>query len=89
MPTTIIMDSSGRLVLPKAIRERLNLGRGATMQAEVVAGRIELTPMENVGTVGLSRKSGITVLKRTGAKADAAAAVAAERDAQTERGSRR
>jgi len=89
MSTTILMDASGRLVLPKAIRERLNLAKGATMRAEVVAGRIELTPIESVGETGLSRKAGITVLKRTGAITDAAAAVAAERDAQAERGSRR
>jgi AbrB family looped-hinge helix DNA binding protein len=89
MSTTILMDASGRLVLPKAIRERLNLVNGARMRAEVVAGRIELTPVENAGETGLSRKAGITVLKRTGVKADAAAAIAAERDAQAERGSQR
>jgi AbrB family looped-hinge helix DNA binding protein len=89
MTTTILMDASGRLVVPKAIRERLNLATGASMRAEVVAGHIELTPVETAGETELSRKAGITVLKRTGAKADAAAAVSAERDAQAERGSRR
>lgn len=89
MTTTILMDASGRLVLPKSIRERLNLAKGASMRAEVVAGRIELTPVESAGETGLSRKAGIAVLRRTGAKADAAAAVAAERDAQAGRGSRR
>jgi bifunctional DNA-binding transcriptional regulator/antitoxin component of YhaV-PrlF toxin-antitoxin module len=89
MSTTILMDASGRLVLPKVIRERLNLTSGASMRAEVVAGRIELTPVESAGQANLSRKAGITVLKRTGAKADAAAAVSAERDALSERGSRR
>ena len=89
MSATISMDAHGRLVLPKAIRERLHLAGGASMRAEVIAGRIELTPVEHVGEAELSRKSGITVLKRTGARADAAAAVAAERDDQAERGSRR
>jgi bifunctional DNA-binding transcriptional regulator/antitoxin component of YhaV-PrlF toxin-antitoxin module len=89
MSTTILMDASGRLVLPKVIRERLNLTSGASLRAEVIAGRLELTPVESAGQMGLSRKAGITVLKRTGAKADAAAAVSAERDAQAERGSRR
>jgi hypothetical protein len=37
----------------------------------------------------LGRKAGIVVLKRIGKKVDAAAAVAAERDAQEERGLRR
>ena len=89
MTDTISMDASGRLVLPKSIRARLNLTNGARLKAEVVAGRVELTPVEGDGEAGLSRKGGITVLKRTGAKADAGAAVAAERDAQAERGSRR
>jgi bifunctional DNA-binding transcriptional regulator/antitoxin component of YhaV-PrlF toxin-antitoxin module len=87
--TTILMDSSGRLVLPKVIRERLNLAGGVSMRAEVVAGRVELTPVETPGETGLSRKGGITVLRRTGVKADSAAAVAAERDSLAERGSRR
>ncbi|MEP6547518.1 MAG: AbrB/MazE/SpoVT family DNA-binding domain-containing protein [Gammaproteobacteria bacterium] len=89
MASTIAMDASGRLVLPKAIRERLNLANGANLKAEVVAGRIELTPVEGVGETQLSRKGGITVLKRTGAKVDAAVAVAAERGSQAERGLRR
>ena len=89
MSTTILMDASGRLVLPKVIRERLNITSGASMRAEVIAGRIELTPVESAGQANLSRKAGITVLKRTGAKVDAAAAVLGERDALSERGSRR
>jgi AbrB family looped-hinge helix DNA binding protein len=89
MSTTILIDASGRLVLPKVIRERLNLTGGASMRVEVIAGRIELTPVESAGQANLSRKAGITVLKRTGTTVDAAAAVSAERDALSERGSRR
>jgi len=89
MNTTISMDASGRLVLPKAIRERLNLANGASLRVDVVAGHVELTPIETAGATQMSRKAGIMVLKRTGAKADAAAAVCAEREAQAERGSRR
>jgi bifunctional DNA-binding transcriptional regulator/antitoxin component of YhaV-PrlF toxin-antitoxin module len=89
MSYTIKMDESGRLVLPRAVRERLNLTSSTNLRADVIAGRIELTPIEDAGTDVLTRKSGMTVLKRTGKKVDAAAAVAAERDAQAERGSRR
>jgi AbrB family looped-hinge helix DNA binding protein len=89
MSSTISMDASGRLVLPKSVREHLNLTAGASLRAEVVAGRIELTPVENAGEADLARKHGIVVLKRTGASVDAAVAVAAEHDAQAERGSRR
>lgn len=83
------MDASGRLVLPKSVRTHLNLRGGASLRAVVVAGHIELTPVENAGEAVLARKSGITVLKRTGAKVDAASAVAFEREIQAERGSRR
>lgn len=80
------MDASGRLVLPKAVRERLNLRAGARLRAEVVAGRVELVPISAEARPALRKKSGITVLARTGTKADAAAAVAAEREDQESRG---
>jgi AbrB family looped-hinge helix DNA binding protein len=89
MNETISMDASGRLVLPKAIRRRLNLSNGAALRVDVVAGRIELTPVENAGAIQTARKAGIMVLKRTGTKTETAAAVAAEREAQAERGLRR
>jgi AbrB family looped-hinge helix DNA binding protein len=85
MSYTIQIDASGRLVLPKAMRERLNLAGGANLRAEVVAGRIELTPVAGAQEAVLARKAGITVLKRAGAKVDAAAAVTAEREALEER----
>jgi AbrB family looped-hinge helix DNA binding protein len=86
---TAKMDASGRLVLPKKLRERLNLTRGANFRVAAVAGRIELTPVEITSTETLGRKAGIVVLKRTGAKVDAAAGIAAERTAQEERSLRR
>jgi hypothetical protein len=51
-------------------------------------GRIELVPTVATGEV-IVIKGGIAVLARTGARADAAAAVAAERAAQEGRGLRR
>jgi AbrB family looped-hinge helix DNA binding protein len=49
MSITIQMDSSGRLVLPRAVRERLNLTGGVNLQVDVLAGRIELTPVSGIG----------------------------------------
>jgi AbrB family looped-hinge helix DNA binding protein len=89
MSYTVQIDSSGRLVLPKAVRERLNLTGGASLRAEVVAGHIELTPIADNEQAVLTRKGNITVLKRTGSPVDAGAAVAAEREALEERASRR
>lgn len=87
MNDTIRMDASGRLVLPKAVRARLNLRGGARLRADVVAGRLELVPVSAEGV--FRKKSGIAVLARTGAKVDAAAALAAERSEQEGRGLRR
>ena len=38
------MDSAGRIVLPKAIRDRARLKPGAALEVRVVDGRIELEP---------------------------------------------
>lgn len=38
------MDSAGRVVLPKAARERAELRPGAEIEVRVVDGRIELEP---------------------------------------------
>jgi autotransporter adhesin len=47
-----------------------------------------LTPTSGSGESALTRKGGITVLGRVNAKVDTASAVAAEREAQGERGRR-
>lgn len=44
MDATITNDGAGRLVLPKAMRERLHLRAGTRLKAEIMADRIELTP---------------------------------------------
>lgn len=81
MKETITIDASGRLVVPKWVRRQLNLSGGDRLQAAVVGGRIELTPVGGAKEPTLARKAGIMVLGRTGASVDAAAAVAAEREA--------
>jgi bifunctional DNA-binding transcriptional regulator/antitoxin component of YhaV-PrlF toxin-antitoxin module len=86
MKNAIHMDASGRLVLPKIVRDRLNLRGGVRLRADVVAGHIELTPLGDSAEQVTRRKDGITVLTRTGTARDAAAAVAAEREAQADRG---
>ena len=89
MSTTIHMDAAGRLVLPKAVRERLSLFAGASLRAEVVAGRVELTPVASDGVLALGLEDGVLVLKGTGSKVDAARAVAEVREEQGARGLRR
>ncbi len=38
------MDAAGRLVLPKAIRDRARLAPGVPLEVRVVDGRVELEP---------------------------------------------
>ncbi len=38
------MDSAGRLVLPKAVRDRAQLSPGLPIEVRVVDGRVELEP---------------------------------------------
>ncbi|MFM7735909.1 MAG: AbrB/MazE/SpoVT family DNA-binding domain-containing protein [Alphaproteobacteria bacterium] len=44
---TVSMDKAGRLVLPKAVRERLHLVPGAVLSIEVREDRVELRPVES------------------------------------------
>ncbi len=38
------MDAAGRLVLPKAVRDRAQLAPGVPIEVRVVDGRVELEP---------------------------------------------
>ena len=44
---TVAMDRAGRLVLPKAVRERLHLVPGAVLSIEVRGDHVELHPIES------------------------------------------
>jgi AbrB family looped-hinge helix DNA binding protein len=56
---TTTMDAAGRLVLPKAIRERAQLLPGVPLEVRVVDGRIEIEPVS--ATVTLTRSDGFWV----------------------------
>lgn len=42
MTATLTIDKAGRLVLPKAMRDKLHLREGSKLKAEIVGDRIEL-----------------------------------------------
>jgi AbrB family looped-hinge helix DNA binding protein len=44
MPTEITIDAAGRLVIPKPLRDRLNLRAGARLHIAEEEGRLILTP---------------------------------------------
>ncbi len=70
MKTIISMDSSGRLVLPKRIRQSLNVPRNAVFEAEVLGNRLELTLTE-APHAKLRRKGTLLVVPKQGVAADA------------------
>ncbi len=43
--STVVLSTKGQIVLPKPIRERLNLRQGARIQVAVEEDRIVLTPL--------------------------------------------
>jgi AbrB family looped-hinge helix DNA binding protein len=79
MRTTV--DRFGRVVVPKAMRERLGLRAGAALEIEEAEGHISLRPVEDTPLIV---KQGILVFAGA-ALGDLEAAVAADRE---ERGRR-
>ena len=88
MSTSIIVDSAGRVLLPSAVRRRLNLVPGSQLHLDIVAERIELTPASEPEPELALTPGGRKVLKPTGRIFDAAAAIRAERQDQARRGTR-
>ena len=83
MKQALTVDSAGRIVLPSAVRRRFNLGAGLRLMLDIVAQRLELTPAPDADADLQTTAGRRTVLKPTGQAFDAAAAVRAERDAQS------
>jgi AbrB family looped-hinge helix DNA binding protein len=45
MKTIVTLDKAGRLILPKKIRDRLNLQASSRLSVETMGDKIELTPV--------------------------------------------
>ncbi len=61
MSVTITLGKSGRLVVPKAIRESLGLHEGSRLTVEVHGGRIEAVPQPDA--VSIVVKKGFPVIR--------------------------
>lgn len=46
MKAILSIDKSGRLILPKQIRESMHLSAGSKVEAELIGGRLQLNPVE-------------------------------------------
>ena len=53
---TVRMDSAGRIVVPKPVRDHLGLSAGSELELVEEAGKLTLRPIESEG--GLVRKEG-------------------------------
>jgi len=88
MTTTITLGKSGRIVVPKSVRDLLHLREGSRLRLEVVADKLEVTPEADEVRMEKRGKRRVVV----GWKGfDAAKAVIAAREEYLERleGSRR
>src|SRR5271165_1383723 len=60
MTIILTIDGAGRLVLPKPVRDELQLAAGDSLELETSEDQIVLRPVRN--RVGMTKKQGIWVL---------------------------
>lgn len=60
MNTTLTIDKAGRVVLPKPVRDQLQLSAGDSLVLDSADDRIVLRPVREA--VGMRRKQGIWIL---------------------------
>ena len=64
--STLRVSSKGQIVLPAALRHRLGLAAGATLQLEELSDGLNLTVLRPVPTVDLSSLAGMFKARATG-----------------------
>ena len=79
MTQSLTVDKTGRVLLPSAVRRRLNLQPGSRLALELLAERIELTVLPSESASTTVSPTGRHVLAGSGVPSDAAQAVRAER----------
>jgi AbrB family looped-hinge helix DNA binding protein len=84
MRRTIPIDAAGRLVLPKAIRDRLHLNAGSRLEVELDGDSVRLRPSAEGAGVVVS-KDGRLLISTGADEFDAVAAVRADREGRDEK----
>lgn len=82
MTAQLTLDKAGRVVLPKPMRDELQLGPGDSLEIESSEGQIVLRPVR--GSMPLRKKHGIWVF-RTGAPLSASSVTATIREVRETR----
>ena len=67
MITNIVLDKAGRVVIPKLLREELNLGAGDSLQLESHGEQITLRPVR--ASMPIRKEDGVWVY-RSGQRTD-------------------
>lgn len=83
MSTTLILDKTGRVLLPAQVRKQMNLQPGTQLRLDVLGERLELTVQAAPEPALALAPSRRRVLPASGRALDAAAAVREERAAQS------
>jgi AbrB family looped-hinge helix DNA binding protein len=85
MTNTIIIGKSGRLVIPKRLRERLGLHTGARLRVQIAAGMLQLEPVPD--EVNIAEEDGFPVISGgpTRKRGQTVEAINADREARDKR----
>jgi len=59
----VTLDGTGRIVLPKSVREQLNLRRGSQLELTIRGSCLELKPLDS--TPALVRENGLWIHRGT------------------------
>ena len=62
MKTTVLVDESGRMVLPKPVREAIGISGRMSVSIEIMSGTAHITTIQPQG-VGAARRRARTVYK--------------------------
>lgn len=85
MSITITLGKSGRLVVPKSIRDNLGLHEGSRLKLEIQGGKLQATPEPD--PVDIEMKDGFPVIRSVPRlkRGSVVQAIKADRDSRDER----